>query len=137
MDDLKEGIHLRAYGQKDPIVEYKTESFNMFVELLDMVGMETLNLVFKLFPQQSEAATPRMQSRASRPQQMTLTHASSQGMGFHAVPEPAGGENSGGTRESGAPPAEKPQPIRVGEKTGRNDPCPCGSGKKYKNCHGK
>ncbi len=137
MDDLKEGIHLRAYGQKDPIVEYKTESFNMFVELLDMVGMETLNLVFKLFPQQAEVAAPKMQPRASRPQQMTLTHASSQGMGFHAVPEPASAENPGGTRESGAPPVEKPQPIRVGEKTGRNDPCPCGSGKKYKNCHGK
>ncbi len=135
MDDLKEGIHLRAYGQKDPIVEYKTEAFNMFVELLDMLSNEMLNLVFKLFPQSAEPVPARRLPRAQRPQQMTLSHASSQGMGFQPNREPAQGEER--SRQGGGPPATKPQPIRVGEKVGRNDPCPCGSGKKYKNCHGR
>ncbi|MBI3365591.1 MAG: preprotein translocase subunit SecA [Ignavibacteriae bacterium] len=138
MDDLKEGINLRAYGQKDPILEYKTEAFNMFVELLDMTSAETLNLVFKLFPQQEQAPIPMR--RASRPQQMTLTHEMSEGMGFKANREPVSIEESkeeqrGST--SGGRLAAKPQPIHVGEKVGRNDPCPCGSGKKYKQCHGR
>ncbi|MBI1806549.1 MAG: preprotein translocase subunit SecA [Burkholderiales bacterium] len=138
MDDLKEGIHLRAYGQKDPILEYKSESFNMFVELLDMISTETLNLVFKLFPQQMAEVPARRQPRLTRPQQMTLTHASAQGLGFQGNREPvSGGEDA--ERRGGPPEAKagKPQPIHVGEKTGRNDPCPCGSGKKYKNCHGR
>ncbi len=139
MDDLKEGIHLRAYGQKDPIVEYKSESFNMFVELLDMIGTETLNLVFKLFPTPAEEIPLRRQPRLARPQQMTLTHEAAQGLGFQGNREPVSGEEAG-ERKSGAP-AEakrgKPQPIHVGEKVGRNEPCPCGSGKKYKQCHGR
>ncbi|HUL43201.1 MAG TPA: preprotein translocase subunit SecA [Bacteroidota bacterium] len=137
MDDLKEGIHLRAYGQKDPIVEYKTEAFNMFVELLDLVSNDSLNLVFKLFPQQAEEETVRRQPRVRRPQQMTLTHAASQGMGFQANHEPAEREESGGDAAPQRQTAAKPQPVHVGEKVGRNDPCPCGSGKKYKNCHGR
>jgi preprotein translocase subunit SecA len=133
MDDLKEGIHLRAYGQKDPIVEYKTESFNMFVEFLDLIDSEIVTNVFKLFPtevQQMPVRTPR------RPQQMRTMHESSMGMGFQGNRQPIPGGASGGQ----APPESrggKPQPIHVGEKIGRNDPCPCGSGKKYKQCHGK
>jgi len=137
MDDLKEGIHLRAYGQKDPIVEYKTEAFNMFVELLDLVSTDSLNLVFKLFPQQAEEETVRRQPRVHRPQQMTLTHASSEGMGFQANHEPVESKEAGGQPAPQRQTAAKPQPVRVGEKVGRNDPCPCGSGKKYKNCHGR
>jgi preprotein translocase subunit SecA len=139
MDDLKEGIHLRAYGQKDPIVEYKTEAFNMFVELLDQINTETLNLVFKLFPSNTqETPLPRV-PRPVRRQQMTLTHDSTSGMGFQTGGEAPPVEAEGGAvparQSQGAPP--KPPPIHVGERTGRNDPCPCGSGKKYKQCHGK
>ena len=139
MDDLKEGIHLRAYGQKDPILEYKSEAFNMFVELLDMVNSETLNLVFKLFPQgEREMPVQRMPRQAARPPQMFLTHDSSLGMGFEGNREPVTGEEA--SRQEHTPSearAGKPQPVRVGEKVGRNDPCPCGSGKKYKQCHGR
>ncbi|MFI5252263.1 MAG: preprotein translocase subunit SecA [Bacteroidota bacterium] len=137
MDDLKEGIHLRAYGQKDPIVEYKTEAFNMFMELIDLINNETLNLVFKLFPNEQQEAPMRRQARAPRRQEMTLTHSSAEGMGL-TVPEPVEAE-AGGEKQAGSEPQRKgtkQQPIRVGEKVGRNDPCPCGSGKKYKNCHG-
>ncbi len=139
MDDLKEGIHLRAYGQKDPILEYKTEAFRMFVELIDMINTETLNLVFKLFPSPAAEAPVQRQPRISRPQQMMLTHEASQGMGFQGnrepIPGPAGTAQKGGGTQEGK--AAKPQPVHVGEKVGRNDPCPCGSGKKYKQCHGK
>ena len=134
MDDLKEGIHLRAYGQKDPIVEYKTEAFRMFIELLDLVNTEVLTTVFKLFP----APTQQLPIRGpQRPQQMRMSHDSSLGMGFRGNKEPVpGGEAQGSGGRPQGPPA-KPQPVHVGEKVGRNDPCPCGSGKKYKQCHGK
>ncbi len=149
MDDLKEGIHLRAYGQKDPIVEYKTESFNMFVEFLDLIDAEIVTNAFKLFPtevQQMPIRTPR------RPVQMRTSHETSTGMGFQANREPipggtaqspTAGHPQAGYPQAGYPQAPpearggKPQPMHVGEKIGRNDPCPCGSGKKYKQCHGK
>jgi preprotein translocase subunit SecA len=135
MDDLKEGIHLRAYGQKDPIVEYKTESFNMFVELLDIVSAETLNLVFKLFPAVPQEEAMRRRQQMRRPRHVTLSHESSTGMGLKA---PEVGEGTGGASAVSSRPqaAEKTAPVQVGEKTGRNDPCPCGSGKKFKHCHG-
>jgi preprotein translocase subunit SecA len=142
MDDLKEGINLRAYGQKDPIVEYKTEAFNMFVELIDIINNETLNLVFKLFPQEQQPLPVRRQPR--RPQQMTLSHDSALGMGLQGPQEPVAVEagdgdapSAGAARGGAQRQAAKPQPIHVGDKVGRNDPCPCGSGKKYKNCHGR
>jgi len=137
MDDLKEGIHLRAYGQKDPLIEYKTEGFNMFVELLDMVSTETLNLVFKLFPTPAQELPARRAPRVPRPQDMRLSHESALGMGFQGNHEPIPSEEVAGERGGAQPGKAKLQPVHVGEKTGRNDPCPCGSGKKYKHCHGK
>ncbi len=138
MDDLKEGIHLRAYGQKDPILEYKSEAFNMFVELLDMINTETLNLVFKLFPQGEREMPVQRMPRVARPPQMMLTHESTTGMGFEGNREPVKGEQASHQERSPSEArAGKPQPIHVGEKIGRNDPCPCGSGKKYKQCHGR
>ncbi len=138
MDDLKEGIHLRAYGQKDPIVEYKTESFRMFVELLDLVSTELLNLVFKLFPAVEQESMIGRRRQPRRPQQVTLSHEAATGMGLRAAPEPVeavGTQAAGGGREA-RPRGGKIQPVQVGAKTGRNDPCPCGSGKKFKHCHG-
>ena len=128
MDDLKEGIHLRAYGQKDPLVEYKTEAFRMFSELIDMINTEVVTMVFKLFPAQAQQMPLR---GPQRPQVMRAMHDESLGMGYQANKEPVpGGEQSPAK-------AGKPQPVHVGEKVGRNDPCPCGSGKKYKHCHGR
>lgn len=131
MDDLKEGIHLRAYGQKDPIVEYKTEAFNMFMEFLGQVNTEIVTTAFKLFPVESQSLPIR---GPKRPQQMRTSHEASTGMGFQGNREPVPGDAAQPAAERRA---EKPQPIQVGEKIGRNDPCPCGSGKKYKQCHGK
>ncbi len=130
MDDLKEGINLRAYGQKDPVLEYKAEAFNMFAQMIEMINNEVLGMVYKLFPAAPEQVQIRRPSHA--PRQMMMTHEESLGLGFHGNREPAPSENV-----EGRPKAGKQQPVRVDEKIGRNDPCPCGSGKKYKNCHGR
>ncbi len=134
MDDLKEGIHLRAYGQKDPILEYKGEAFNMFIEMIGMINREALNLVFKLFPETTQQMPMPRARRPLHREQLTMTHDAATGLGFHANREPVeGSDNTRGAQPS----APKVQQLHAGEKIGRNDPCPCGSGKKYKNCHGK
>ena len=132
MDDLKEGIHLRAYGQKDPLVEYKTEAFGMFMELLDQINAETVTTVFRLFPASAQQQMPLRGPQ--RPQQMRISHDATEGMGYRSDRQPAPG--AAGAPDQ-PPRAGKPTPIHVGDKIGRNDPCPCGSGKKYKQCHGR
>ncbi len=125
MDSMKEGIGLRAYGQKDPLIEYKSEGFNMFSEMLARTNEAVLDMVFKAQIQ----AAPETRQRV--PTQIDAVHASSTGMGFQA------GRSAPPRAASGAPPgAGKRQPVRVAQKVGRNDPCPCGSGKKYKKCCG-
>ncbi|GJQ22003.1 MAG: protein translocase subunit SecA [Bacteroidia bacterium] len=134
MDDLKEGIHLRGYGQKDPLVEYKTEAFKMFMNLMELVADEVLSIVFKFFPERVEQIPTH---RARRPvRDLVMTHDSALGAGFEANREPVPAGGDGREMQAGGRPAQKIQPVRVGAKIGRNDPCPCGSGKKYKNCHG-
>lgn len=124
MDDLKEGIGLRAYGQKDPLVEYKNEAFNLFVRLLDEIRNETVSSVFKFFPQNPNEVPDRSR-RPSRGRIIETKHDAA-GIGMRA-----------NSSDRDAAIAGKAQPIRVEDKVGRNDPCPCGSGKKYKQCHGK
>ena len=135
MDDLKEGIHLRGYGQKDPLVEYKGEAFKMFMELMGLISNEALNIVFKYFPERIEQVPAQRTRRPLRREDMVMTHESATGAGLVANKEPVPGGGNGQPMHAGGRPP-KIQPIRVGEKVGRNDPCPCGSGKKYKNCHG-
>ncbi len=122
MDQLRDGIGLRAYGQKDPVNEYKLESYDMFEEMVHLIREDTVRRLFMLKidkPQERKAAAHvtsdnRTQAPAAAPRRKPL---------------PASGP---------AKPAEnKPIPIRAGEKIGRNSPCPCGSGKKYKQCHGR
>jgi preprotein translocase subunit SecA len=133
MDDLKEGIYLRAYGQKDPILEYKSEAYKMFVELLGLLNREALNMVFKLFPENQQQLEAQQQRRGFNRDRMTLTHSASTGMGMQGTIEGEGGEGKPQQQQQ----APRVQQIISGDKVGRNDPCPCGSGKKYKNCHGK
>ncbi len=134
MDDLKEGIHLRGYGQKDPLVEYKTEAFKMFMELMEMIADEVVRIVFTYFPERPEQLPSPRQRHPLRREEIVMTHESALGAGFQANREPIPA-SAGQPMQAGQRPP-KQQPIRVGEKIGRNDPCPCGSGKKYKNCHG-
>jgi preprotein translocase subunit SecA len=122
MDQMKEGIGLRAYGQKDPLLEYKGEGFRMFKEMLSLIDEQALEFIFKA----QVAMEPPQPVRRRAPASLTAVHQSSEGMGY-----------IGAGKAPNAPPKPgKPQPVVVEHKVGRNDPCPCGSGKKYKKCHG-
>jgi preprotein translocase subunit SecA len=119
VDQLKTGIGLRAYGQRDPLIEYKKEAFGLFAEMLQRIDEEALELIFKL-----QIAEKERPGRREPEREMRAVHQSTIGMGY-ASTQPA---------EEVAP--GKPKPVKVGKKVGRNDPCPCGSGKKYKKCCG-
>jgi preprotein translocase subunit SecA len=131
MDDLKEGIGLRSYGQKNPLIEYKREGYEMFVALLDDINRETLRMLFRISIEERPS-----QPRPTR-QRLSLVHEDATGMGFSGVPEPGGipqDELSTNSTEGGP---RKKNPVRVEKKVGRNELCPCGSGRKYKQCHGR
>jgi preprotein translocase subunit SecA len=131
MDHLKEGIGLRAYGQRNPLIEYQKEGYNLFLEMGENVKGEVLAQLFRVQLARDDTA----QARAER-DRLTLIHREFAGapMGQGPEGEAAAGQNPGPERAGG----EKTKPIvRETPKVGRNDPCPCGSGKKYKKCHGK
>jgi preprotein translocase subunit SecA len=107
MDQLKEGIGLRGYGQRDPLVEYKKESFATFQQMMDSIEEETLRLLYLLQPVEEQERVKEMERR-QRKQEIVMN---------------APGEEM-----------EAPKTVIRGPKIGRNDPCPCGSGKKYKKC---
>jgi preprotein translocase subunit SecA len=110
MDQLRDGIGLRGYGQKDPLIEYKREGFDMFAAMMDRIKADSLDRLFHVQAVKGDlpAETPRLR----QPVRMTLNR--------------------------GEEPAVLKAPVhRTSEKVGRNDPCPCGSGKKFKKCHGR
>ncbi|WP_036247810.1 preprotein translocase subunit SecA [Methylobacter sp. BBA5.1] len=125
MDYLRQGIHFRGYAQKDPKQEYKREAFQMFTDLLDHIKYEVITILAKVQVRQEEdvqAIDEQMQA----PKEMHFEHAEASALENKEQPEAAPAEE------------QTAQPfIRAGNKVGRNDPCPCGSGKKYKQCHGK
>ncbi|PYU25548.1 MAG: preprotein translocase subunit SecA [Acidobacteria bacterium] len=112
LDHLKEGIGLRGYGQKDPLVEFKKEAFTLFEEMMGRIDSETIRYLFLIQPARPEEEAREIERRQRRQQQQLQYQA-------------------------GPAQAEAPKPVRTGAKVGRNDPCPCGSGKKYKKCCGK
>ncbi|MBT8380308.1 MAG: preprotein translocase subunit SecA [Ignavibacteria bacterium] len=124
MDDLKEGIGLRAYGQKDPLVEYKGEAFKLFVSHLENVRNDVVSFAFKFFPHAPDEVQQRRRQPTNR---MTESKQSTTNIGLGAGPAQMQAPQRAG----------KSQPVKLGEKIGRNDPCHCGSGKKFKHCHGK
>jgi preprotein translocase subunit SecA len=128
MDQLREGIGLRAYGQKNPLIEYKQEGYQLFVDLLDRINEEALSFVFKA--QLVQEPTPASRGRSAPVQ---TRHDPMGGLGYRKAAAPGGLYQ----HEEGAPRPGKREPVRVGPKVGRNDPCPCGSGKKFKKCCGK
>ncbi|MDD5361597.1 MAG: preprotein translocase subunit SecA [Ignavibacteria bacterium] len=128
MDDLKEGINFRAYGQKDPLIEYKMDGFKLFENMLDSIAVDTINFIFKFTTQTPEEAKEIKGPRGVSQSRLQTKHDASDGMGYSGNLEPV---------ENEAARTGKHQPIKVGKKVGRNEPCPCGSGKKYKSCHGK
>ena len=129
MDQLRDGIGYRAYSGKNPITEYQIEAGHMFEELNYLIREDTVRAVLHARIQR----TPE-RVQTARPTLSALREA----MRRSAVAAQAGQAGQAGQQQAGKPQAPaKPMPIRVPQKIGRNDPCPCGSGKKYKNCHGR
>jgi preprotein translocase subunit SecA len=127
MDSLREGIGLRAYGQRDPLVEYKREAFGMFSEMISSIENDAVESVFKLQAKGRErfrGAFSSVSKELVHPQAAQLTGA---------------GEGIGGEDLLSNEPAKEFNPsVKLSHpKIGRNDPCPCGSGRKYKKCCGK
>ena len=130
MDLLRQGIHLRSYAQKDPRQEYKREAFKQFTEMLDQFKSETVEMLARvqIRSQEEVEEMERMQREAAMAQQKELEMQ-------HAAAGQFGEEESGQEQEKQKP-AQQPF-VRSVKKVGRNDPCPCGSGKKYKQCCGR
>ena len=128
MDDLKEGINLRAYGQQDPLIAYKKEGMELFYNMMDSISTDVINFIFKFTTQPQEEAPQIKAPRTINVSRLQTIHNSSDGLGLTTNLTPV---------ESESARTGKQQPVKVGPKIGRNDPCPCGSGKKYKNCHGR
>jgi preprotein translocase subunit SecA len=123
MDHLKQGIFLRAYAQKKPIQEYKREAFELFTDMLDNLKHEVIRFLFHVQIQRQDELDEmeRRRREAEAQARLQMSHAAADGMGGESAP----------TDEEAAP------FVREGRKVGRNEPCPCGSGKKFKQCHGK
>ena len=117
MDDLKQSVQNAAYEQKDPIVVYKLESYNLFSEMLEALNQDVLSFLFRAFVPLQDRSQPPQRAMQRKPDmsQMQTRHSDL---------------STNGEPKSNAP-------VKVEKRVGRNDPCPCGSGKKYKNCHGQ
>ncbi len=128
MDDLKQSVQGAVYEQKDPLLIYKFESFELFKQMLDKTNKEIVSFLFKGVIPQQDPAQVREAKPLPKPDNRNLS-----------TNKADAGPSSGlrGGNEALAPAAPpKVQPVRAEQKVGRNDPCPCGSGKKFKNCHG-
>jgi preprotein translocase subunit SecA len=124
MDHLRQGIHLRGYAQKNPKEEYKREAFVLFSDMLSRIRHDAVSLLARV-EVRTETGVEALEQEQRAPREMHFLHPS---VGEEAAPEEAGG--------GGVAVAQKPV-VRRQPKVGRNQPCPCGSGKKYKHCHGK
>ncbi|MGL4608200.1 MAG: preprotein translocase subunit SecA [Trueperaceae bacterium] len=130
MDVLRQGIGLRGYGQRNPLQEYATEAFNLFQEMTATIKLEVAKLLFKVQVQQQQPLERKQVQRNITTNEGDSAAASA----FASAPRPTNTGRPANPQNAAARPT---QPIRVEDKVGRNDPCPCGSGKKYKHCHGR
>jgi preprotein translocase subunit SecA len=150
LDHLKEGISLRGYGQRDPLVEYKKESFAMFQAMKDRIDEEIVRYLWWLRPVRTDEAPAQPVVRRPR-SPFILSGAGDQAPAAAPQASPFGAPRRAAAAAGAATAVAEngPRPARVGgddaavktvrrdePKVGRNDPCPCGSGKKYKKCHG-
>jgi len=132
MDSLREGVQLRAQGQKDPLVEYKNEAYKLFIDLMDKIDSETIHNLFRFTtvqPMESVLEGQPLQQSGGSENAMTQANMASSGSA-NALPEKATAPNEGSLKLN----LPKRRPVA---KLGRNEPCTCGSGKKYKQCCGR
>ncbi|MBN1115851.1 MAG: preprotein translocase subunit SecA [Bacteroidales bacterium] len=128
LDDLKQSVQNATYEQKDPLLIYKFESFELFKNMIDTVNKETVGVLMK---GQIPIEDPNEVKKGEMPRRSNMSNLRTSKSDADSY-GPDGGQQSEPKREE-----RRVQPVRVEKKVGRNDPCPCGSGKKYKNCHGK
>src|SRR3989441_488060 len=151
LDHLKEGIGLRGYGQKDPLVEFKKEAFTLFEDMMARIDNETIRYLFHIQVQRDERPPegtgqplpPRPMTPRPRADAVAAGAAAARANEPEQLPSFAREIERRQQRQqrdlqyqTGPAQAEAPKPVRAGAKVGRNEPCPCGSGKKYKKCHG-
>jgi preprotein translocase subunit SecA len=138
MDYLRQGVGLRSYAQKNPKQEYKREAFEMFGEMLERVKHDTISILSRIRIQ-SEQDVQRMEEERRMAKALAFKHDEMSALG-QSQPRAVGGGQAGARPQPGPQPQGAATPetfVRSGRKVGRNEPCPCGSGKKYKQCHGK
>lgn len=128
MDHLRQGIHLRGYAQKNPKQEYKREAFELFEAMLNSIQMEVITILSSVeIRRQEEVDELEQQRKKAQAAEMQFTHSEASALAGAA-----------GDEKESRPTADGHMPfVRKDKKVGRNEPCPCGSGKKYKQCHGK
>ncbi len=132
MDYMRQGIHLRGYAQKNPKQEYKREAFELFSAMLERIKFDTVTMLSRLQVRSQEEIDREEEERRKRmARALQAQHAQAQSL--TAPEEPEGAQGPVSRAAEAAPQAPF---VRGGRKIGRNEPCPCGSGKKYKNCHG-
>ena len=147
MDSLRESVGLQAYGQRDPLVEYKREAYNLFMDLMDRIYEEIANAMFRSATSveaieeffQSLSGMQAQHAQAASPLAIAAAQAQAQARQAQGAPPPGMGQPVGAP-PPGMEPPQAPQPIAPvrndAPKVGRNDPCPCGSGRKHKKCCG-
>jgi preprotein translocase subunit SecA len=147
MDHLKEGIGLRGYGQKDPLIEYKKESFTMFQDMMDRIEDETIKFLFFMRIEGADGAVPvpypelvdeedENAIEAALPAEMPRREAQQSVLDLTRNIQRKKDKELAELQLNGSGGTTSQQPVSKGPKVGRNDLCPCGSGKKYKKCHG-
>ena len=134
LDSLREAVHLRGYGQHNPLTEYKIDGFNQFDAMIEKIRIEIAGRVFKVRIQITPAAQPPRQAMQGNAQHSEAQSMSEQARGAQMA---RNAQQQAGRTMAGASTGQSVTVVRTGPKIGRNDPCPCGSGKKYKNCHGR
>src|SRR5438128_7466024 len=132
MDSLRYSIGLRAYGQRDPLIEYKAEAFKIFEDLMVNIKTEICHNIFL----SASSLMAFQQFLQKLPKQTVHAEVSGLGSGPASTPNPSNQPSAEMVSEA-AEHATKQKPVRTGPKVGRNDACPCGSNKKFKNCCGK
>jgi preprotein translocase subunit SecA len=144
MDYLRQGIHLRGYAQKDYRYEYKREAFELFAAMLERIKFDTVTILATLdvqvkSPEQIEREEEARRARLNRALQAQHAEAASLAQlapSGEPQPQQAPPPQGGRAPPPQMPPQQAQRPVRAAPKVGRNQPCPCGSGKKFKNCHG-
>ena len=131
LDDLKQSVQNASYEQKDPLLIYKIESFNIFRQMLDSFNRRAISILLR---GQINQQPPQNVQQAAAERRLDMSRYRTQKDAVQQAAQASGMAQAAGrdTREQ-----QRPEPIRVDKKPRPNDPCPCGSGKKYKHCHGR